>query len=88
MPGSSFRPRTNDPGELQEHLSESELRVLRFLPQQPLCPGNLGGAVRLHEHSKDHMRHIYAKLGVHGRGKAVSRARELRLLPPVATLRR
>ena len=29
-----------------------------------------------------HLRHIYSKLGVHGRAEAVARARELGLLAP------
>ncbi len=87
LSGSSFRPRTNDPGELQEHLSESELRVLRSRPR-PLARKSRRELFVSTSTVKTHMRHIYAKLGVHGRVEAVAGARELRSLPPVATLRR
>jgi hypothetical protein len=48
------------------------------------CPGQL--YVSLHT-VKTHMRHIYAKLGVHRRSEAVERARELGLLAPSARRR-
>jgi LuxR family maltose regulon positive regulatory protein len=71
-----------------EHLSESELRVLRFLPSNLSAPEIASELFVSTSTVKTHMRHIYAKLGVHGRSQAVARAREIGILPAVATLRR
>jgi LuxR family maltose regulon positive regulatory protein len=73
---------------LQERLTESELGVLRFLPSNLSAPEIAAELYVSTSTVKTHMRHIYGKLGVHGRSGAVVRARELGLLPPVATLRR
>jgi LuxR family transcriptional regulator, maltose regulon positive regulatory protein len=73
---------------LQEPLSESELRVLRYLP------GNLSAPEIARElylgvsTVKTHIHHVYAKLGVHRRAEAVERARALGLLAPSALRRR
>ncbi len=73
--------------ELREELSTSELRVLRFLPSNLSAP-EIGRELYLSLSTiKTHMRHIYAKLGVHRRTEAVERARELGLLAPSARLR-
>ena len=67
---------------LIEPLSQSEIRVLRYLPT------NLSGREIARELSvslntiRTHMRHIFAKLGVHRRTEAVTRARALGLLAP------
>jgi LuxR family maltose regulon positive regulatory protein len=69
---------------LQEQLSDSELRVLRYLPtnlQAPEIASELFVSVNT---IRSHMRHMYAKLGVHRRADAVQRARELGLLSPGA----
>jgi LuxR family maltose regulon positive regulatory protein len=71
------------PGEVEpllEPLSEAELRVLRYLPssmQGPEIAAELFVSVNT---IRTHMRHLYAKLGVHRRTDAVDRARELGLL--------
>jgi LuxR family maltose regulon positive regulatory protein len=83
--GGSSRSTMED---AQEPLSESELRVLRFLPSNLSAPEIAAELYLSTSTVKTHLRHIYAKLGVHGRSEAVARARELRLLAPVATLRR
>ena len=68
--------------ELIEPLSESELRVLRFLPGNLSAP-EIGAEIFVSTSTvKTHMRHIYEKLGVHRRNEAVDRARELGLLGP------
>ena len=68
-------------------LSESELRVLRYLPSNLSAP-EIGRELYLSLSTiKTHMRHIYAKLGVHRRTEAVDRARELGLLAPSARRR-
>ena len=95
-PRPSDRPRdtaVDDPGParrlvapgrrpaLLDPLSDAELRVVRYLP------GNLK-APEIHRlfvspnTVRTHLRHIYAKLDVHTRGEAVTRARQLRLLAP------
>ena len=61
-------------------LTEGELRVLRLLPSA-LSLREIGGELFVsHNTVKTHTRSIYAKLRVTGRGEAVSRARDLRLL--------
>jgi LuxR family maltose regulon positive regulatory protein len=65
---------------LPEPLSDSELRVVRYLPtnlQAPEIAAELFVSVNT---IRTHMRHAYTKLGVHRRAEAVSRARELGLL--------
>ncbi|MGB9183836.1 MAG: LuxR C-terminal-related transcriptional regulator [Solirubrobacteraceae bacterium] len=67
---------------LQEPLSESETRVLRYLPtnlSKPEIADELYVSVNT---VKAHMRHLYAKLGVTSRREAVERARALSLLAP------
>jgi LuxR family transcriptional regulator, maltose regulon positive regulatory protein len=70
----------DDAAPLLEALSDSELRVLRYLPtslQGPEIAAELFVSVNT---IRTHMRHLYAKLGVHRRMDAVERARELGLL--------
>jgi LuxR family maltose regulon positive regulatory protein len=88
LAGKSPVPRTHESGRTQEQLSESELRVLRFLPSNLSAPEIAAELYLSTSTVKTHMRHIYAKLAVHGRNDAVARARELGLLAPLATLRR
>jgi LuxR family transcriptional regulator, maltose regulon positive regulatory protein len=65
---------------LPEPLSESELRVLRYLPSNLTAPDIAGELFVSTSTVKTHMRHVYEKLGVHRRTEAVERARELGLL--------
>jgi LuxR family transcriptional regulator, maltose regulon positive regulatory protein len=66
--------------ELAEPLTESELRVLRFLPTNLTAP-EIGGELFLSTSTvKTHMRHVYEKLGVHRRSDAVEQARRLGLV--------
>jgi LuxR family maltose regulon positive regulatory protein len=70
-----------------EPLSNSEIRVLRYLPT------NLSGPEIANELSispntvKTHIHNLYAKLGTHRRGEAVACARALGLLAPSAPRR-
>jgi len=65
-----------------EALSESELRVLRYLPTNLPVP-QIAGELYVSVHTvKTHMKHLYAKLGTHTRAEAVDRARSLGLLAP------
>jgi LuxR family maltose regulon positive regulatory protein len=71
-----------EPDPLLEPLSESETRVLRYLPTNlsgPEIAGELYVAVST---VKTHIHHIYGKLGVHRRAEAVERARAAGLLAP------
>jgi LuxR family transcriptional regulator, maltose regulon positive regulatory protein len=63
-----------------EHLSPSELRVLRYLPtnlSRPEIASELSVSVNT---VNTHVRSIYAKLQAQDRSSAVQRAREMRLL--------
>jgi LuxR family transcriptional regulator, maltose regulon positive regulatory protein len=87
LAGSSLPGLPGQRSELQEDLSESELRVLRYLPSNLSAP-EIGRELYLSLSTiKTHMRHIYAKLGVHRRTEAVERARQLGLLAPSARSR-
>jgi LuxR family transcriptional regulator, maltose regulon positive regulatory protein len=64
---------------LQE-LTETELRVLRFLPTN-LSRSEIARELYLSVNTVDtHVRNIYAKLEARDRSAAVERARELRLI--------
>jgi LuxR family transcriptional regulator, maltose regulon positive regulatory protein len=71
-----------EPEPLDEPLSESETRVLRYLPSNLSAPEIAGELFLSVSTIKTHMQHIYRKLGVHSRADAVERARALRLLAP------
>lgn len=65
---------------LPESLTESELRVLRYLPTD-LSTREIADELYLSVHTiKTHVKHLYAKLDAHSRRQAVRRARELGLL--------
>jgi LuxR family transcriptional regulator, maltose regulon positive regulatory protein len=82
LAGTSLPAGAGEPQELREELSDGELRVLRYLPSNLSAP-EIGKELYLSLNTvKTHMRHIYAKLGVHRRTEAVERARELGLLGP------
>ena len=77
LAGSSLPSRGRDLTTPSEPLSESELRVLRFLPSN-LSAGEIAGQLYVSTSTvKTHMRHIYEKLDAHRRTEAVDRAREL-----------
>ena len=67
---------------LDEPLTDSETRVLRYLPTHLTAP-EIAAELWLSVNTVNtHMRHVYAKLGVHRRHQAVNRARTLGLLAP------
>jgi LuxR family maltose regulon positive regulatory protein len=80
-------PATEDPvppvsgaATLSEPLTESELRVLRYLPTD-LSTREIADELYLSVHTiKTHVKHLYAKLDAHSRRDALKRARELGLL--------
>ena len=72
--GSSLR--------LAEPLSQSEIRVLRYMPTNLSTP-EIARELSLSVHTvRTHVRHLFAKLGAHSRTEAVERARGLGLLAP------
>ena len=65
-----------------EPLTESEIRILRYL-QTHLTAHEIARQLDLSVHTvSTHTRHLYAKLGVHRRHEAVDHARALGLLVP------
>jgi LuxR family maltose regulon positive regulatory protein len=72
------------PQPLLEPLSDSEIRVLRYLPTNLPAP-DIAAQLSLSPNTvKTHTRHLYAKLGTHTRSETVERARALGLLAPSA----
>ena len=82
LAGSPVRARSGEQPELEEALTESELRVLRYLPSNLSAPEIAAEIFLSTSTVKTHMRHIYEKLGAHRRTEAVDRARDLGLLGP------
>jgi len=70
-----------------EPLSNSEIRVLRYLPTNLSAPEIAKELYVSTNTVKTHMHHLYAKFGTHRRGEAVERARALGLLAPSARRR-
>jgi LuxR family transcriptional regulator, maltose regulon positive regulatory protein len=70
------------PRSPREPLSDSETRVLRYLPTN-LSAREIADELLLSWYTvKTHMRHLYAKLGTHSRYETVEQARALGLLAP------
>jgi LuxR family transcriptional regulator, maltose regulon positive regulatory protein len=78
-PAPSARPRPP-----LEPLSDSEIRVLRYLPTNLSGPEIASELYLSHNTVRTHLRHLYAKLGTHRRTEAVARGRALGLLAPSA----
>ena len=72
-------PRADLP-RLREELSETELRVLRYLPSNLSAPEIASELYVSTSTIKTHLRQIYAKLDLHKRTQVVERARALGLL--------
>jgi LuxR family transcriptional regulator, maltose regulon positive regulatory protein len=70
-----------------EPLSNSELRVLRYLPTYLSAPEIASELSVSTSTVKTHLRNLYVKLGVHSRAEAVESARALGLLAPSARQR-
>ena len=88
LAGSPLRARRGERAGAAEELTESEIRVLRYLPSNLSAPEIAAEMFLSTSTVKTHMRHIYEKLGAHKRTEAVDRARELGLLGPSARTRR
>jgi LuxR family transcriptional regulator, maltose regulon positive regulatory protein len=67
---------------LLEPLSQSEIRVLRYLPTHLSMPEIASELYVSLNTVRTHMRHLYTKLGTHRRAETVERARALGLLAP------
>ena len=65
-----------------EPLSDSELRVLRYLPTNLSMRQIAGELYVSHNTVRTHITHLYGKLGTHTRAETVARARALGLLAP------
>ena len=81
LAGRKLAPSAGPPPPL-EPLSESEIRVLRYLPTNLTGPEIAGELYVSLNTVRTHLRHLYAKLGTHRRAEAVARARALGLLAP------
>jgi LuxR family transcriptional regulator, maltose regulon positive regulatory protein len=76
----SSAPPSAGPAWSGEPLTESETRVLRYLPTHLGAP-EIAAELYLSANTvKTHLRHLYRKLGAHSRGEAVQRARAIGLL--------
>jgi len=75
-------PGATEPHHLTDPLSQSEIRVLRYLPTNLSAP-EIARELSVSVNTvRTHMRHLFGKLGAHGRSDAVARARALGLLAP------
>ena len=75
-------PASVETTRLREPLSESETRVLRYLPTNLSAP-EIAEELHVSVHTvKTHLKHLYAKLAVHERSEAIKAARVLGLLAP------
>jgi len=84
LAGNQPAPAAASPRLPMEPLSDSELRVLRYLPTNLTGTEIASQLYVSHNTVKTHVRNVYAKLGTHTRTEAVSRARSLGLLAPSA----
>jgi LuxR family transcriptional regulator, maltose regulon positive regulatory protein len=82
LAGRKLAPPPAGPRPPLEPLSDSEIRVLRYLPTNLTGP-EVAGELHVSPNTvRTHMRHLYEKLGTHTRAEAVARARALGLLAP------
>jgi LuxR family maltose regulon positive regulatory protein len=87
LAGRTPATRAAGPQPPLEPLSDSETRVLRYLPTHLSAPEIAGELSVSTSTVKTHLRNMYAKLGTHSRAGAVERARALGLLAPSAPQR-
>ena len=76
---------TGERWRLREPLSDSETRVLRYLPTNLTAPEIASQLCLSVNTVRTHMRHVYDKLSAHRRTEAVERARTLGLLASSAS---
>ena len=82
LAGRKLAPPPAGPPPPLEPLSDSEIRVLRYLPTNLSMRQIAGELYVSHNTVRTHISHLYAKLGTHTRAEAVARARALGLLAP------
>jgi LuxR family transcriptional regulator, maltose regulon positive regulatory protein len=82
LAGRRLVPPPAGPQPPLEALSDSEIRVLRYLPTNLSGPEIASELYVSHNTVRTHLRHLYAKLGTHRRADTVARARALGLLAP------
>jgi LuxR family maltose regulon positive regulatory protein len=82
LAGRQLAPQPAGPQPPLEALSDSEIRVLRYLPTNLTGPEIAGELYVSRNTVGTHMRHLYEKLGTHTRADTVARARALGLLAP------
>jgi LuxR family maltose regulon positive regulatory protein len=82
MPQTLVRPDKTGRAGPAAQLTESETRVLRYLPTHLTAPEIASELFLSVNTVSTHTRHLYAKLGAHSRHEAVDRARVLGLLAP------
>jgi LuxR family maltose regulon positive regulatory protein len=75
-------PQPAEPQPPLEALSDSEIRVLRYLPTNLSVPQIANELYVSTNTVRTHMRHVYEKLSTHTRADTVARARALGLLAP------
>jgi LuxR family maltose regulon positive regulatory protein len=84
LAGRQVAPEAARPEPLLEPLSDSEIRVLRYLPTNLTGPQIARELYVSINTVRTHMRHLYEKLGTHTRADTVARGRALGLLAPSA----
>jgi LuxR family maltose regulon positive regulatory protein len=82
LAGTTPVPRLGPVEALSLPLTDTEIRVLRYLPTNLRAPEIAAELFVSINTVRTHLRHLYAKLGVNGRTEAVERARQLGLLSP------
>src|SRR5262249_18219019 len=82
LAGRKLAPPPTGPPPPLEPLSDSEIRVLRYLPTNLTGPEIAGELYVSLNTVQTHMRHLDAKPGTHRRAETVARARALGLLAP------
>jgi LuxR family transcriptional regulator, maltose regulon positive regulatory protein len=82
LAGRRSAPPPAGPQPPLEPLSDSEIRVLRYLPTNLSMRQIASELYVSHNTVRTHITHLYAKLGTHTRAEAVARARALGLLAP------
>jgi LuxR family maltose regulon positive regulatory protein len=82
LAGRRLAPRPAGPEPLLDPLSDSEIRVLRYLPTNMTGPEIARELYVSINTVRTHMRHLHEKLGTHTRADTVARGRALGLLAP------
>jgi LuxR family maltose regulon positive regulatory protein len=88
LAGRKLAPQPPRPQSPLQALSESEIRVLRYLPTNLTAAQIASELYVSHNTVRTHMRHLYEKLGTHTRADTVLQARALGLLAPSPHQRR